>query len=200
MASTNIEITLEKLRTDYDWAQVFADESDGNVDKVIEIAPPGANVSDEPFGRDDVQKIIAAVEGENDEADWLGLFLLKDGRYAVCSGGCDYTGWDCRGGNSMIVCESFEDAIQFGLSSQERERLGIDEVEDDEQDDSLSTGNCAFKDLLDAARVVLLDKKIGNFIKENDPKAFKQLVFAVADHDKSLEVVRLAAKEYNLGA
>lgn len=69
--------------------------------------------------------IIAAVNGANDESDWLGVFRLKDGRYAVCSGGCDYTGWDCHAGNYMLVAENFPDVLQFGLSDPEAERLGI---------------------------------------------------------------------------
>ena len=89
-----IEITLDEMRTDYDWAQVFADENAGNVDKSVNVAPPGANVGFEPMTRGDVSEIIAAVNGENDEADWLGVFRLKDGRFLVASGGCDYTGWD----------------------------------------------------------------------------------------------------------
>jgi len=121
----NIEITIEELLEDGDWAQVFADESWGNVDKTVQVAPPGADVDDAPFGRQDVEEIIAAVNGENDAADWLGLFRLKDGRYAVCSGGCDYTGWDCQAGNSMTVCATVEDALQFGLSEFERERLDL---------------------------------------------------------------------------
>lgn len=90
----NIEITLEDLRLDSDWAQVFADENSGNVDKTIHVVPPGSPVSDDPMTRGDVATIIAAVNGEHDERLWLGFFLLKDGRYLVAEGGCDYTGWD----------------------------------------------------------------------------------------------------------
>jgi len=89
-----VEVTLEELQNDADWAQVFADESWGNVDKTIHVVPPGSDVSDCVFYRSDVANIIAAVNGENDEDEWLGLFQLKDGRYVIASGGCDYTGWD----------------------------------------------------------------------------------------------------------
>lgn len=89
-----IELTLEELIEDDDWAQVFADESFGNVDKTVHVVPPGAPVSDAPMMRLDVTEIIAAVNGEPDQSDWLGLFRLNDGRFLVASGGCDYTGWD----------------------------------------------------------------------------------------------------------
>lgn len=118
------EITLEQLVTDYDWAQVFADENAGNVSKAVHKAPPESGVSDAEFTRADVAEIIAAVNGDNDGPDWLGLFRLKDGRVVVASGGCDYTGWDCQAGNSLIACASLADAIQYGLSPQEWERLG----------------------------------------------------------------------------
>ena len=45
------------------------------------------------FTREDVDMIIGMVDGENDGPDWVGVFLLKDGRYASIRAGCDYTGW-----------------------------------------------------------------------------------------------------------
>lgn len=89
-----IETTLEELRDDYDWAQVFADENAGNVSKDVRKAPPNSDVSDAPMTRNDVVEIIAAVNGDRDGPDWIGVFRLKDGRFLVASGGCDYTGWD----------------------------------------------------------------------------------------------------------
>ncbi len=46
------------------------------------------------FTREDVVAIIAHDDGEQDESDWLGLFVLRNGRFAALSAGCDYTGWD----------------------------------------------------------------------------------------------------------
>lgn len=119
------EITIDELLASYDWAEVFADESSGNTDKRTDIAPPGNQVSIEPASRSDVAEIIAAVNGENDGQDWLGVFLLKDGRYLVASGGCDYTGWDCQASNNLTVCATLEDVLQFGLTGGERARLGL---------------------------------------------------------------------------
>jgi hypothetical protein len=121
-----VEITLEDLLNSYDWAEVFADESSGNTTKETSEVPPGAYVSTEPASRKDVAEIIAAVNGENDGEEWIGVFRLKDGRYLVAQGGCDYTGWDCQAGNSMVVAASWNDIIQFGLTDLEKERLGLD--------------------------------------------------------------------------
>jgi hypothetical protein len=89
-----IQISLHELNNDSDWAQVFADENAGNVSKAVHKAPPNSDVSDAEFSRSDVKEIVAAVNGGYDELDWLGVFLLNDGRYAIAAGGCDYTGWD----------------------------------------------------------------------------------------------------------
>jgi hypothetical protein len=42
----------------------------------------------------DVADVIAAVEGENDGADWVAVVRLRDGRFGYVTAGCDYTGWD----------------------------------------------------------------------------------------------------------
>lgn len=40
-----------------------------------------------------VCEIIAAQEGENDGASWIGLFRLETGKYLGLTAWCDYTGW-----------------------------------------------------------------------------------------------------------
>lgn len=89
-----LEISLADLMDSSDWAQVFADESYGNTDKCTDPCPPNSNVDLTPPNRSDVAEIIAAIEGERDQGDWLGVFRLKDGRFLLACGGCDYTGWD----------------------------------------------------------------------------------------------------------
>jgi hypothetical protein len=121
-----VEITLEELKDSYDWAEVFADRSSGNTTKETTEVPPGSDVSTRPASREDVIEIIAAVNGENDGEEWIGVFLLRDGRYLVAQGSCDYTGWDCQAGNSMVVASSWSDIMQFGLSDCEKRRLGLD--------------------------------------------------------------------------
>ena len=42
---------------------------------------------------DQVCEVIAAQEGENDAAPWVGLFKLETGKYLGLTAWCDYTGW-----------------------------------------------------------------------------------------------------------
>lgn len=119
------EIDIDDLKSDYDWEEVFGEGSGGNCDGTIQVVPPGAPVDSGGVSREMVTEIIAAVNGENDGKDWVGLFLLIDGRYLVAEGGCDYTGWDCQAGNSLCVAGSLVDAIKYGLNAEQQSRLGI---------------------------------------------------------------------------
>lgn len=72
----------------YDWKEAFAyavkpDE-----------CPPGTGIDRSGFTREDVAEVIAIDDGENDGQNWMGVFRLRDGRFAFLSAGCDYTGWD----------------------------------------------------------------------------------------------------------
>lgn len=125
MSTAVKEITLEQLMTDYDWAEVFGEGSGGNTTRDIDVAPPGVDVSTSPVSRTDVAEVIAAVNGENDERDWIGVFRLNDGRFLVASGGCDYTGWDCQASNNLTVCASLDDAVKYGLDEARRALLGL---------------------------------------------------------------------------
>lgn len=119
------EITIEELARDSDWAEVFGEGSGGNTDRSTEPVPPGSNVDREPASRTDVIEVIAAVNGENEGQEWIGVFLLRDGRYLVAEGSCDYTGWDCRASNNLAVAETLADAIRFGMNDGQRDRLGL---------------------------------------------------------------------------
>lgn len=56
------------------------------------------------FGPQDIQQVLAVIEGERDGDNWHWVLQLKpesavDGKwFAYLTGGCDYTGWDCRSG------------------------------------------------------------------------------------------------------
>lgn len=119
------DIDIDTIKGDYDWKAVFGEDSGGNTSKATDAIPPHSKVDTTPPNLADVKTVIAAVNGENDGAEWLGLFELNDGRFCVAGGGCDYTGWDCQAGNHISVAASLDDAIRFGLSEQERARLGL---------------------------------------------------------------------------
>lgn len=123
--NVKIEITLDELRDSYDWAEVFGEGGGGNCNNETDACPPEADINCTPPTRADVVEIVAAVNGENDGPEWIGVFLLRDGRYLVAEGSCDYTGWDCQAGNTMQVAATLQDAIQFGLTPERQERLGL---------------------------------------------------------------------------
>jgi len=89
---------LSELDRD-DWAAAFSYACGGSKASgtygsgVPSAVGPGIPVNAEPFTRESVVEIIATSDGENDEADWIGVFRLADGRYACLEAGCDYSGW-----------------------------------------------------------------------------------------------------------
>lgn len=121
----------------YDWAKAFeyAGESvEGqehpqwgypmSQDGYANVTPvEGSGVAPLPFTREDVTRIIAIEAGENDGPDWIGVFELRDGRFAFLTAGCDYTGWECRSSGQAWVADDLERLIQFGLSDNARDRL-----------------------------------------------------------------------------
>lgn len=121
-----IEITMDELQQSYDWEEVFGEGSGGNCTNETDPCPPDAKIDTSPPKRADVTEIIAAVNGDNEGPDWIGVFRLKDGRYLVAQGGCDYTGWDCQASNSMHVGATLDDVLQYGLGVTEFERLGLE--------------------------------------------------------------------------
>jgi len=108
---------------DYDWAEVFGEGS--SMAAIVPQPAPGFAGSTATFGREDVAEISQIAQGENDGPDWIVYGLLKDGRWFVARGGCDYTGWDCQAGNSGDVAGSKEAIIKFGLTADERDRFQV---------------------------------------------------------------------------
>lgn len=119
---------MDKRLKSYDWECVFGEEPScqHNCPPLKpQPQPPAYTGSIESFKREDVETIIGMVDGENDEKDWVVYGRLKDGRYFVARGGCDYTGWDCRASNSADVAATQSDIIRFGLTEDERTRFGV---------------------------------------------------------------------------
>lgn len=83
----NIESTLDEMKSQWSsWEEVF---KYANKPQKVE----GAKCHKESFTVEDVEEVLGSVEGENDGPDWVAVFKLKDGRFAVLRAGCDYTGW-----------------------------------------------------------------------------------------------------------
>lgn len=115
---------------DYNWQAAFAyaGEPDGYGHPEVILAAPWLDetrIAPTHFAREDVARIIYAQEGEHDGADWLGVFELKDGRFATLSAGCDYTGWDCQASGRARVASTLDILLRFGLTDAERNRLAI---------------------------------------------------------------------------
>ncbi len=107
-----MDLTLDDIQSDYNWAETFAFASkreNGHKD----------------YSVNDILAIIAADNGCNDGLNWVGLFLMKDGKFLYVSAGCDYTGWDCQCGGNSSVFNSLAEAVNFGCIEDDRERLGL---------------------------------------------------------------------------
>lgn len=52
----------------------------------------------QPFIIENVKKVLAIIEGDNDGPDWHWVVALRgEGNvFVYMRGGCDYTGWDCQ--------------------------------------------------------------------------------------------------------
>lgn len=99
---------------DYDWAEAFI------ISNPVPAPPTDKELNCANFTREDVQRIIAAVDGQNDESSWLMVGRLKDGRYFSIDAGCD-----CRASGTISVARDKKSIILFGLTSEARERLGL---------------------------------------------------------------------------
>jgi hypothetical protein len=60
------------------------------------------------FDVENIARVFAVWEGENDEDGWRWILGLNDGRIVYLYGSCDYTGWDCRSGAHNIVAPTPE--------------------------------------------------------------------------------------------
>jgi hypothetical protein len=115
-----------EILDDYDWAEVFGEGDGGNCTPIFPNRCPTDKITSiETFSRDDVTLIKGQSEGERDEQSWIVWGQLKDGRWFVARGSCDYTGWDCQASNSGDVASTEADIIRYGMEPDERERFGI---------------------------------------------------------------------------
>lgn len=67
------------------------------------------------FTVEDVSKVLAVYEGENDGDDWRWVLRLNDGRFAFLQGWCYYTGWDCQSDANSQFADTPEAAAHFAL-------------------------------------------------------------------------------------
>lgn len=112
---------LERL-DDYDWENVFGFCGEGGSPSAPAPAHSVKGLEGEPrqYTREDVEKVLHAVDGENDGPPWWGVFEMKDGAFLFVSAGCDYTGWDCQASGESWWADTLERLLQWGLGDAER--------------------------------------------------------------------------------
>lgn len=98
-------VSLAELAASYDWQEAFKYA--------------------EGFGLDDVAKVTAHRNGENDEQNWLMYGELRDGRHFYLSAGCDYTGWDCMAGGYGKAAPTFKEMVRLAMDEEGREHFGL---------------------------------------------------------------------------
>lgn len=107
----------------YDWANVFAycGEDSGSGGRTAPAAPTnGSDGGPRCYTREDVARILHRVDGENDGAEWWGVFEMEDGAFLLVSAGCDYTGWDCQASGNAWWADTLPILFQWGLGDAER--------------------------------------------------------------------------------
>lgn len=72
----------------YDWREAFKYAT-----KPDPCPPDSPGLDMGGFDRDGVAEVFHLAEGINDEAEWVCVGRLKDGRFFSLRAGCDYTGW-----------------------------------------------------------------------------------------------------------
>lgn len=114
-------------KTDYNWLEVLGFAGYPKAESLrwpslIEAGPASAVWRTPP--RPDEGVAVALVEGENDEADWYGLFYgihrAVDGApmWTFVQAGCDYTGWDCQADGYSYVSRLWGRMVDWGLTDE----------------------------------------------------------------------------------
>jgi hypothetical protein len=72
------------------------------------------------FAIDDIARVLAVWEGQNEGDDWRWVLQLKHERGALgfvfLQGGCDYTGWDCQSWTVTRFGATAERAAKAGMT------------------------------------------------------------------------------------
>ncbi len=89
----------------------------------VRAVPSHPETPTDTFTRSDVAEVLAIADGENGDADWIGVFRLRDGRFAYVEAGCDHTGWDCIADGFAVVGPDLA-SIVITLDPGARDRLG----------------------------------------------------------------------------
>ena len=103
-----------------DWEEAF------KCSRIEYLSEECKNVLNDSFRPEDVKEILEKREGENDGEHWLLFAKLNDERYIFLSAWCDYTGWDCQSGGTIIVGKNIKDMMKKALTKEARQVFGIE--------------------------------------------------------------------------
>lgn len=116
-------MTPEEMRDAGDWQHAWYEAQYGSYGPPFDYENRKDVIPDD-FALNQVVEVIAESEGENDGPDWVCVARMQDGRYAVMSAGCDYTGWDCQASGRIDYHDTLEEATSpNGLLQKFRDRL-----------------------------------------------------------------------------
>lgn len=117
-------MTPDEMRAGRDWQHAWHEAQYGSYGPGYDWENDKEGSAPEDFALAQVVEVVAADDGENDEEDWICITKMSDGRFAVMSAGCDYTGWDCRAGGRIDYFDTLQEACsQNALLEKYRHRL-----------------------------------------------------------------------------
>jgi len=113
---------VQELQTNSDWAEIFGEGSScwmtwTDEDEVI--SGDEADVS--RIRRCDVANVVAAKNGAPGASEWMGVFRLRDGRFAIVIAICGVGGWSEWFCNAEII--AFK-SLESLLASRWANRIG----------------------------------------------------------------------------
>lgn len=79
--------------------KIFENKYNASIEEIKGDLRYGMECNPHPNGEisyKDIDEIVAAIPGMNDEADWHWVVKTQDNKFWYIYGGCDYTGWDCQ--------------------------------------------------------------------------------------------------------
>lgn len=78
------------------------------------------NLWNEPLNTDLFEKVFLFQQGKCDEESWIFLIKHRNGYFVYFNASCDYTGFDCRGGGTIICGTDFDHIWTMEMTNDSR--------------------------------------------------------------------------------
>ena len=82
------------------------------------------NPEDTNRNEDAIKRVLATHQGERDEERYIWLVEFNDGIRGLYVGWCDYTGWDCQSGLTLLPFEGWEEEVRGHFGPTYRDSAG----------------------------------------------------------------------------